>query len=108
MRDRQAQYKRWIQECEGPTGPLKRELRAMIRQPLISIILPVYNPPLEVLEASIESVRQQIYPRWELCIADDASTDAAIAPFLKTAAAADPRIKVTFRERNGHISACSN
>jgi glycosyltransferase involved in cell wall biosynthesis len=87
---------------------LRRDLRLLLRQPLISILLPVYNPPLTLLEAAIDSVRSQIYPRWELCIADDASTDPAVRPFLEKIAASDARIKLTFRNRNGHISACSN
>src|SRR5205085_8425753 len=41
-------------------------------------------------------------------IADDASTDSEVRPFLEKAAASDARIKLTFRERNGHIAACSN
>jgi GT2 family glycosyltransferase len=70
--------------------------------------MPVYNPDLAHLSSAIDSVRAQIYDNWELCIADDASTDASVARTLKQYAAADPRIKVTFRERNGHIAACSN
>jgi len=87
---------------------LRRDLRLLLRQPLISVLLPVYNPPLTLLEAAIHSVTSQIYSQWELCIADDASTDPAVRPFLEKIAASDPRIKLTFRNRNGHISACSN
>ena len=87
---------------------LRRDLRALRRHPLISIVMPVYNPDLAHLSSAIDSVRAQIYDNWELCIADDASTDASVARTLKQYAAADPRIKVTFRERNGHIAACSN
>jgi GT2 family glycosyltransferase len=78
------------------------------RHPLISIVLPVYNPDLSLLEAAVDSVRNQLYPHWELCIADDASTDAAVRPFLEAIAGAHPKIKVTFRKNNGHIAACSN
>src|SRR4029079_15270663 len=60
------------------------------------------------LSSAIDSVRSQIYERWELCIADDASTDASRARLLEQCATADSRIKITFRERNGHIAACSN
>jgi glycosyltransferase involved in cell wall biosynthesis len=87
---------------------MRSELRRLPRHPLISIILPVYNPELRFLEAAIDSIRDQIYERWELCIADDASTDPQIRPFLEKTAAIDARIRVTFREKNGHISACSN
>src|SRR5205814_2899146 len=74
----------------------------------ISIVMPIYNPDLAYLSSAIDSVRSQIYDNWELCMADDASTDESVAPILKQYAAADPRIKVTFRQRNGHIAACSN
>lgn len=110
--DRDELYQDWIAQFDN-TSPatraaLRRELRLLPAHPLISIILPVYNPDLRLLEAAIDSVRNQIYERWELCIADDASTDTAVRPFLEKIAAAESRIKLTFRERNGHISACSN
>jgi GT2 family glycosyltransferase/glycosyltransferase involved in cell wall biosynthesis len=106
------EYSEWIARFDSTTAStssdLRRELRKLVRQPLISIVLPVYNPDLHLLEAAIESVRDQIYERWELCIADDASTDPQVRPFLERTAASDSRIKLTFRDRNGHISACSN
>lgn len=87
---------------------LERQLAALIEQPLISILLPVYNPDLELLKQAIESVRRQVYGRWELCLTDDASTDPGVRPLLESSAAADHRLKVAFRDQNGHISACSN
>lgn len=87
---------------------LRRRLRQVREQPLISVLLPVYNPHLALLEAAIDLVAQQIYERWELCIADDASTHAQVRPFLERKAAADHRIKLTLRENNGHIAACTN
>ncbi|KPC28513.1 Group 2 family glycosyl transferase [Pseudomonas syringae pv. cilantro] len=76
--------------------------------PVISIIMPVYNPPLELLREAVESVREQLYPQWELCLADDASTDQEVIDYLKSLSALDERIKIVFREHNGHISAASN
>ena len=87
---------------------LRRDLRALPRHPLISIVMPVYNPDFVHLSSAIESVRAQIYENWELCIADDASPDSLVAPNLKRYAAVDSRIKVIFRERHGHIAECSN
>jgi glycosyltransferase involved in cell wall biosynthesis len=84
------------------------DYNATLHQPLISVLMPVYNAPLDMLKAAIDSVRAQVYPRWELCVADDASPDPAIAPLLRDYAALDARIKVIFRERNGHISQASN
>jgi GT2 family glycosyltransferase len=80
----------------------------MRRHPVISVILPVYNPDLRILEAAINSIEGQIYEHWQLCMADDASTDPKVRPLLEEIAARDPRIKLIFREQNGHISACSN
>src|SRR5690606_5450614 len=65
------------------------------------------NPNPKWLQAAIDSVTAQLYPHWELCIADDASTDPQVREVLE-AAARDPRVKIVFRERNGHISAASN
>ena len=62
-------------------------------KPLISIIIPVYNPKLQWLEQAIESVCQQVYPRWGLCIADDASTDPKVKKLLTEYQDKDPRIK---------------
>ena len=105
-------YDRWVVSFDTPTpktrATLRRRLRAMRRQPLISIVLPVYNPDLKFLRAAVDSVRNQLYERWELCVADDASTDPEVRPSLEEIARSDTRIKLTFRERNGHISACSN
>jgi glycosyltransferase involved in cell wall biosynthesis len=77
-------------------------------KPKISIILPVYNPPIEYLKKAVESVLDQLYENWELCISDDNSHDPQIKRLLTVYAARDNRIKVIFRERNGHISANSN
>ncbi|MBA2434553.1 MAG: glycosyltransferase family 2 protein [Chthoniobacterales bacterium] len=102
-------YEEWLRRFAGidPIA-LRRNLRQLKEQPLVSILLPVYNPDLDLLEAAIASVRRQIYERWELCIADDASDDPQVRSRLKQAAADEPRIRLIFREQNGHIAACTN
>ena len=82
--------------------------QALPEPPRIAVLMPVFNPRPEWLQAAIDSVRAQLYPHWQLCIADDASTDPQIRLLLEAAMAADPRIQVRFRERNGHICASSN
>lgn len=86
----------------------KLDIKGFSILPTISIVMPVYNAPLAYLKQAIESVKSQIYPNWELCIADDASTDPLVIACLKDYAAQDTRIKVTFRQQNGHISAATN
>ncbi|MEX2045483.1 MAG: glycosyltransferase, partial [Opitutus sp.] len=70
--------------------------------------MPVYDTPEKWLVAAIESVRRQLYDNWELCIADDASKQPHVRKILSRYQRKDPRIKVAFRETNGHISAASN
>ena len=102
-------YTTWLQETSRVDHhALQKQLRQMRRQPVISVLLPVYNPDLELLEAAIESIRSQLYERWELCLADDASTDAIVRPFLEERARKDSRIRLTLRSHNGGIAACSN
>jgi glycosyltransferase involved in cell wall biosynthesis len=105
-------YAEWVMEFDTLTPSdrieLRRQLRALRRWPRISVLLPIYNPDLTFLAAAIDSVKTQLYENWELCLADDASTGASVRPFLEQVAKTDCRIKLTFRQRNGHISAASN
>ena len=96
-------YADWIARYDTLTpdrrDELRREVQELSYQPLISILLPVYNADLRFLEEAIASVRRQIYDKWELCIADDASTDRRVRPFLEEVGRSDKRIKLLFRER---------
>lgn len=84
------------------------EIESFTHKPIFSIICPVYNVDEKWLVKAIESVQNQVYPHWELCLADDASTKSHIKPLLEKYAAMDSRIKVIYRERSGNISAASN
>ena len=81
---------------------------ALSNTPLISILVPVYNPDLGVLRNCIRSVLYQAYPHWELCLADDCSTDPDVRPLLEEWAGKDSRIKVTFLSENGGIARATN
>ena len=83
-------------------------IKGFAHKPLISILVPVYNVDPQWLQACVDSVRQQYYPNWELCLADDCSTDPRVAELLKRLSAQDDRIKVVFRTENGHISRATN
>ena len=105
-------YSEWILRYDTLTDEARATMRAHTasysHKPLISVLMPTYNSKPEWLIEAIESVRKQIYLHWELCIADDASSDKRIRPILEGYAQKDPRIKVVYREQNGHISAASN
>ncbi|MFI5335152.1 MAG: glycosyltransferase [Opitutales bacterium] len=76
--------------------------------PLISVVVPAYNTPERYLRELLESLQRQLYPRWELCVADDASPQPHVRRILTEAARQDPRIKPVFRPDNGHISRATN
>ncbi len=76
--------------------------------PLISVLMPVYETPEAWLRRSIDSVLAQTYPNWELCIADDHSTQPNVRRILETYARKDPRVRVVYRGVNGHIAAATN
>lgn len=94
-------YEAWQKRNERGIQPIESEI-------LISILMPVYRPPITLLREAIESVRRQSYQRWQLCIADDHSANPEISNLLHQYAAQDSRIKVCTRTQNGHISAATN
>lgn len=77
-------------------------------EPLISIIVPVFNVEKRWLDACIESVLGQSYQNWELCLHDDASTEKETLDCLRNWQQQDSRIKVQFGDKNQHISGASN
>jgi GT2 family glycosyltransferase len=104
-------YHDWITKKLKPSTLRKaydETINTLTIKPKISIIMPVYNPPVEYLKAAIESVLEQQYDNLELCIADDCSTNEQVTRMLHTYSIRESRIKVVFRTENGHISACSN
>ncbi|MFT5702357.1 MAG: glycosyltransferase involved in cell wall biosynthesis [Desulforhopalus sp.] len=76
--------------------------------PVISILVPVYNPDPAVLRNCIRSVLYQAYPHWELCLADDCSSREDVRPLLEEWAEKDSRIKVTFLTANAGIARATN
>lgn len=105
-------YQKWITFYDTLSAAdievIRNEIAGWSSTPVISIIMPVYNPPLELLREAVASVRAQLYPHWQLCIADDASTDFKVIEYLGSLEAKDARVKVVFRTENGHISHASN
>jgi len=105
-------YQEWIDRIETEETPprdvLLAEQDSFQYLPVFSIVLPIYNTPEPFLRQAIDSVRAQSYAHWELCIADDASTQPHIYTVLQEYARHDERIKIDFHETTGHISAASN
>jgi GT2 family glycosyltransferase len=103
-------YPRWLAKHgrdEAALEALRQEVAALPRQPLISIITPVYDTDPRWLRAAIDSVRRQVYPNWQLCLCDDASSSLETVQTLREYEG-DPRIRIRYQTVNGGISAASN
>ncbi len=107
-----ADYQTWLEHFERTDDrAVRRFFRAidlMPRRPLISVVMPVFNTEREWLVPAIESVLKQLYPNWELCISDNASTEPHVREILEHYKERDSRVRVVYRDANGHISANSN
>lgn len=105
-------YQEWVKLydtlSERDRIKIKKQIQQLHHKPIISVIMPVYNSSEKCLKSAIESVLHQIYPYWELCIADDCSTKPYIKKIVQDYAQRDSRIKVIYRETNGNICAASN
>ncbi|MCB2202843.1 glycosyltransferase [bacterium] len=105
-------YKKWIKKYDAVSYDWDQKNQDNFDQSpdtiKFSILMPVYNPPLGLLDEAIQSVRDQLYTNWELCIADDASSLQEVRSLIKKIAKEDSRINYILREQNGNISAASN
>ena len=108
----QVDYPSWLalygEVTPERAGKYKADIQSFSSFPVISILMPVYNVPEKYLREALDSVVCQLYPHWELCIADDKSPSPHIRTVLEEYAAKESRIKLVFREENGHISAATN
>ena len=105
-----SRYDLWILKNEPTQAKLKQykeEIQNFEYQPKISIVTPVYNPDVAWIKAAIESVINQVYGNWELCLAD-ASTKDDVKKCLEAYTKKDPRINVKFLSENKGISGNSN
>jgi GT2 family glycosyltransferase len=98
----------WVNE-KGPcvqVHGIEKRIATVSGDHSISIIMPVYKTQIEYLQRTIQSVFDQIYPHWELCIVDDGSKDLDLENVLKSYS--DSRVKVKINKRNKGIALCSN
>lgn len=107
-----AEYRQWILANEtlneADRAAIARHIEQMVHPPMISVVMPAYATPLPLITAAIQSVQAQLYPHWQLCIADDGSPGGTLWQALQAQAALDPRIRIVRRPVNGRISAATN
>lgn len=100
--------RRWIDPNRADYDRIAEMTAALPRRPTFSFVMPVYNTPIPLLQECLESILNQTYQDFEVCIADDRSPNPAVVETIERYARRDPRIKLARRAHNGHISAASN
>ncbi|GJD46272.1 hypothetical protein AFCDBAGC_4152 [Methylobacterium cerastii] len=105
-------YNQWINKYDYISSRDKAsylvKIDNLLHKPKISVLMPTYNTDIHLLKEAIRSVTSQLYNNWELCIADDNSTDVRVRKLLKRYAKKEKRVKFVSRNTNGHICACTN
>lgn len=105
-------YQSWIQNFDtlndADMVQMRQRSRDFAVKPVFSVLVPVYNTPEQWLRRCIDSVLAQTYEHWQLCLADDASSEPHVARVLAEYTARDSRITLVSRAVNGHISEASN
>jgi len=102
-------YTAWLGDRRKMSGDhILHVIERLPYKPTISVIVPVFNPRIEWLRECLDSVLEQYYPYWQLCIADDASSNVKVRQVLAEYSEQDSRIQLIYRKHNGHICAASN
>ena len=106
---REIPYQKWIVRHLPGKAELEKQRRTKLSySPKISIVVPLYKTPEKYLRRLTESVQQQTYPNWELCLSDGSGTDSPLTGILKELCAKDARIKVITHDRALQISENTN
>lgn len=102
-------YGPWFEQNRATAEQLEAQRKKIWRDPVtISVAVPLYRTPDAYLRQMIDSVREQTYPHWELCLADGSPEDTRLAQTLQEYVALDQRIKVQILEKNEGIAGNTN
>lgn len=111
-RGRTKAYSLWLKKeserIKEKVNSAPQEIAGFSYRPLISIVMPVWNTQAAYLEKTIESVLNQAYQLWELCIANDASSEPHLLKVLNKYQEKDTRLKIISLSDRGSIVKASN
>lgn len=107
--EREIEYQEWYEKHCPTQEELAQQRKRKWKKPVtISILVPAYRTPKEFLIQMIDSVRQQTYPYWELCIADGSGDDASVEEAVRHCMKEDGRIRYVHLEKNLGIAQNTN
>ena len=106
---REIPYQKWIvRHLPGPKELERQRREKFDFQPKISIVIPLYKTQEKYLRQLVETIKEQTYPNWELCLSDGSGANSPIAGLLEALVASDERIKVVSHEESLQISENTN
>jgi len=109
---RSKDYESWLARYGTLTGDeisaIGTHIAALAWRPRISIVMHAHNTPAGNLRSSLDSVIDQCYPDWELCVVDDGSTTPDVAEVLKEYTQREGRIRTTARPQRGGAALAGN
>lgn len=104
-------YGLWVERYGGlgadDREKIARRIEALASRPRISLLMAVQDVPASPLRETIGSLREQLYPDWQLCIAAAGSSEPEVERVLADAAA-DPRVRISRRETSTGLAAAGN
>jgi len=107
--EREVGYQEWYEGHRSSEDELEKQRSRKWKEPtLISVLVPAYRTPKEFLVQMIESVQQQTYPHWELCIADGSGDFTEVEEVVTELAKSDPRIRYQRLKENLGIAGNTN
>lgn len=102
-------YTKWRRQHVPSQTELKEQSEINFHyQPCFSIVVPLYKTPEHYLESFVESVRQQTYKNWELCLSDGSGADSPLKDILSRLESENGRVKVIRNHRRLRISENTN
>lgn len=103
------QYNNWFRNNRITAYEMKKQKQVHFEyEPKISIAVPTFNTPIDMLKVMIDSVIEQTYSNWELCIAEAGDTDNPARKVIREYEQKDNRIKVTYLDENCGIAGNTN
>jgi GT2 family glycosyltransferase len=102
-------YEQWLPRHLPTERELEEQKKTVFpHMPLVSVVVPLYRTPEAYLRQLIDSVRNQTYPNWELCLSDGSGKESPLRKFLEEMASADNRIKVVAHDKAMKIADNTN
>ncbi len=102
-------YSKWLKKHLPTKAELEHQRKTKFAwQPKFSIVVPLYKTPEKYLRALVDSVKQQTYSNWELCLSDGSGKDSPLCEMLKKLQDEEPRIRVVLHQESLQISENTN